>query len=149
MLPQVEFITPIWNVSDVPASLRWFETIGWKRTFTWNEEGMIEDMQDRDDNGVADYAGIGSGQVQVFLCLNAQGSRGGPAPMYAQSNSEETGGCWLSIWMATPEDLQAVFNAAESANLDIIMKMTDQPWGSREFRLLHPDGHTLRINAVL
>ena len=46
MLPQIEFITPILNVSDVPASIAWFEKIGWGRTFTWNNGGVIEDMAD-------------------------------------------------------------------------------------------------------
>lgn len=34
-------ITPILNVSDVPASLAWFERLGWTRSFSWNGAGMI------------------------------------------------------------------------------------------------------------
>ncbi len=149
LLPQIEFITPILNVSNVPESLKWFEQIGWRRTFTWNHAGIIEDMADRDDNGEADFAGVGSGQVQVFLCLNAQGSRGGPSPMLVNAPTDETGGCWISLWVATTADLDVLHSAALGSNMNVILGMTDQPWGSREFRLLHPDGHTLRINAVL
>ncbi len=149
MLPQIEFITPILNVSSVPESISWFEKIGWRRTFTWNCGGVIEDMADRDDNGVADFAGVGSGQVQVFLCLDAQGSRGGQWPMHVNSNDDESGGNWISVWASTPMDLEKLHQAAVENGLKVVLPVTDQPWGSREFRLMHPDGHILRINAVL
>ena len=148
MLPQIEFITPILNVSDVPESIVWFEKIGWQRTFTWNSGGVIEDMADRDDNGVADFAGVGSGQVQIFLCLDAQGSRSGNWPMHTKAN-DDIGGNWISIWASTPQDLEELHRAAIDSGLQIILPITDQPWGSREFRLQHPDGHILRINVVL
>jgi len=147
--PQIEFITPILNVSDVPASLLWFEKIGWSRTFTWNRGGVIEDMEDSDDNGVADFAGVGSGEVQIFLCLNAQGSRGGKWPMHVNSNADESGGNWISLWVSTPSDLQELYEKAIENGMQIVLPLTDQPWGSREFRLMHPDGHILRLNAVL
>ena len=35
-------ITPILNVINVPGSIAWFEKLGWKRGFTWNDGGMIE-----------------------------------------------------------------------------------------------------------
>jgi uncharacterized glyoxalase superfamily protein PhnB len=149
VLPQIEFITPILNVSDVPQSLRWFEKLGWSRTFTWNHAGMIEDQADADDNGVADFAGVGSGNVQIFLCLNGQGARGGPAPMFAASNPDEWGGSWISVWTAGVQELQALFDAAVANQMNIVLELTDQPWGSREFRVMHPDGHILRINALL
>jgi uncharacterized glyoxalase superfamily protein PhnB len=150
MLPKIEFITPILNVSDVPASIAWFEKIGWTRTFTWNFAGMIEDMADADDNGVADFAGVGSGAVQIFLCLNSQGSRGGSMPLQIQNNnSNETGGTWISVWASSTDDLAKLYQAAIDNKMQIILELTDQPWGTREFRLMHPDGHTLRMNAVL
>ena len=149
MLPQIEFITPILNVSDVPASIAWFEKIGWGRTFTWNNGGVIEDMADWDDNGVADFAGVGSGKVQIFLCLNAQGSRGGKWPLHVSSNEEERGGNWISVWASTPTDLQQLYETALKHGMQIVLPLTDQEWGSREFRIMHPDGHILRFNVVL
>lgn len=38
----IKGITPVLNVSDVPRSLAWFESLGWKRGFTWNDGGIIE-----------------------------------------------------------------------------------------------------------
>ena len=47
----IKGITPILSVSDVPASLAWFESLGFKRGFTWNEGGMIEGADDRTAHG--------------------------------------------------------------------------------------------------
>jgi uncharacterized glyoxalase superfamily protein PhnB len=137
LLPEIEFITPILNVSNVPKSLRWFEQIGWRRTFTWNHAGVIEEMQDSDDNGIADFAGIGSGNVQIFLCQDGQGSRG------------EGLGSWISVWVPDTKGLDLLYHAALENGMNVILGVTDQPWGAREFRLMHPDGHVLRINAFL
>ena len=74
MLPQIEFITPILNVSDVPESI---------------------------------------------------------------------------AWASTPQDLEKLYQAAVENEIKIELPVTDQPWGAREFRIMHPDGHILRINVVL
>ena len=47
----IKGVTPVLNVSDVPASLVWFESLGWKRGFTWNDGGMIEGAGDRNADG--------------------------------------------------------------------------------------------------
>jgi hypothetical protein len=73
---ELEHVTPVLNVSSVPESMAWFESLGWKRSFSWNQAGMIEDAGDRDGDGEADYGGVVSGRVTLFLCQNAQGSRG-------------------------------------------------------------------------
>ena len=106
-------------------------------------------MADWDDNGVADFAGVGSGPVQIFLCLDAQGSRGGKWPMHVNSNDDESGGNWISLWVSTPQDLEKLHQTAVENEMKIVLPVTDQPWGAREFRLMHPDGHILRINVVL
>ena len=32
-------LTTVLNVSNVAASLEWFEALGWERGFTWDDEG--------------------------------------------------------------------------------------------------------------
>jgi hypothetical protein len=54
----------------------------------------------------------------------------------------------IKILLPQIEFITPILNVSRN-NMNVILGMTDQPWGSREFRLLHPDGHTLRINAVL
>jgi catechol 2,3-dioxygenase-like lactoylglutathione lyase family enzyme len=56
----VRSVRPILNVSDVRATLAWFEQLGWKTTFVWHDG----------------FAGIGYGDdVEIFLCPDGQGSR--------------------------------------------------------------------------
>ena len=47
----IKGITPVLNVSDVPKTLAWFESLGWERGFTWNDGGMIEGAGDRSAPG--------------------------------------------------------------------------------------------------
>ncbi len=139
-------INPILNVASVSESLAWFEKLGWSRTFTWNDTGMIRDAAESSDHGPATFAGVGAGEVEIFLCLNAQGSRGRP-PQYA--SDEHTGGVWLQVWLKSPASVDAAHALALRHGLTINAAPADKPWGVRECHLTHPDGHTLRLAARL
>ena len=54
----IKGVTPVLNVSDVPRSLAWFESLGWKRGFTWNDGGMIEGAGDRTARGDAHVGSV-------------------------------------------------------------------------------------------
>jgi catechol 2,3-dioxygenase-like lactoylglutathione lyase family enzyme len=144
----VRAITPILNVSDVPASIRWFEKLGWRRCFSWNEGGMIEGGADSNAHGPAHFAGVGAGEVEIFLCKDGQGSRGGPAPQHL-SGDDDTGGVWMSWWLPSPKDVDHVHALALREGVTVAWPPTDEPWGVRECRIMHPDGHTFRISAGL
>lgn len=143
-------ITPILNVSDVPASLAWFESLGWNRSFTHNDGGMIEAAADRDRNGPAAFAGLFAGhaghEVQVFLCRDGQGSRGTIRPRWP--GDDATDGTWMSWWLDSVESLEAMHRTCLERGLDVTMPPTDEPWGVREFHLRHPDGHMFRVSAM-
>ncbi len=142
----VRHITPILNVSDIPSSIRWFESIGWRRCWTHNAGGMIRDAGDRDASGPATFAAVGSGEVEIFLCQNAQGSRGGPWPA-SQMSDDRFGGVWMSWWVRTVAELDDVHDRATRLGMTIGRPPTDEPWGVREFWLVHPDGHVFRVSA--
>jgi hypothetical protein len=36
---RLESLTPILDVSDLGASLEWFEALGWERGFAWGADG--------------------------------------------------------------------------------------------------------------
>jgi hypothetical protein len=78
----VKNLTPILNVSDVPASFAWFELLGWKRAFSWNEGGMIECAGDRNASGEASFGSVCCGEATIFLCHGGQGSRGTIQPKF-------------------------------------------------------------------
>lgn len=146
-------ITPILNVSNVPASIAWFEKLGWRRCFSWNEGGMIPAAADQNEHGPAHFAGVGSGEVEIFLCKDRQGSRGTPPDLAAIARSnhcidnDNTGGVWLSWWLKTPAEVDAAYHLALKHNFAVVWPPTDEPWGVRECRIVHPDGHTFRISA--
>jgi hypothetical protein len=148
-------ITPILNVSSVPDSIAWFEKLGWKRCFTWNDGGMIAAAADSNHAGPAQFASVGSGEVEIFLCRNGQGSRGTPpdpaaiARARGRIDNDDTGGVWLSWWVKTPAEVDAAHALALKHNIAVVWPPTDEPWGVRECRIVHPDGHTFRISAHL
>ena len=138
-------ITPILNVADIGASLAWFEQLGWQRCWTWNAAGMIDNAVDANDAGPASFAAVGSGECAIFLCRNAQGSRGGPLPRHVRD--DDTGGVWMSWSLATPAEVDAVHTLAVQHGVTIMRPPTDEPWGCRECHIRHPDGHTFRVSA--
>jgi catechol 2,3-dioxygenase-like lactoylglutathione lyase family enzyme len=126
----VEKITPILNVSNIGESFAWFEALGWQKKWDWGEPPT--------------FGAVGCGKVEIFLCVNGQGSRGGPESRHAD---DETGGVWMSWWVASPAEVDAAHSLAIAKGLTVTWPPTDEPWGVREFHLRHPDGHTFRVSA--
>ena len=120
----VRSVRPILNVSDVRESLAWFEQLGWKATFVWDD----------DEDGEANFGGTGWGEdVEIFLCRNGQGER--PT--------------WVSWFLDALDEVDAMHARAVELGLDVTQPPTDEPWGVREFHLRHPDGHTFRVGAFI
>ena len=120
---RVDGITPILNVSDVKASLAWFEALGWERGLVWDEQGFGADDPT--------FASIRSGKAEIFLCLDDQGTR----PV------------WMSWFLPGREDLDAAYARARELGYEISRPPLDEPWGIREFHLRHPDGHIFRVGC--
>ena len=138
-------VTPILNVSDVPASLAWFESLGFRRGFTFNDGGMIEGAADRDGSGPASFASVCAGQVELFLCRDGQGLRGGKPPL--PGSDDDAGATWMSLWLRAPAEVDEAFRRAVAAGVTVVEPPRDEPWGVRELRLAHPDGHVFRVSA--
>jgi uncharacterized glyoxalase superfamily protein PhnB len=130
----VRAVTPILNVSDVPASLERFALVGWEVSFTYpagdEEPG---------------FAAVCSSDAQIFLCRDGQGSRDGRRP--AHPGDDDTGGVWMSWWLDTPADVDSAHARAVANGLEVTGPPTDEPWGVREFHLRHPDGHMFRVGS--
>jgi len=122
---KVDHLTPILNVSNVAASLEWFEALGWERGFTWDDEGGMRSSKPT-------FASIQAGDAsEIFLCLNDQGAR----PV------------WMSWFLPNRDAFEAAHKRAVELGYDISMPPTDEPWNMREFHLRHPDGHTFRVST--
>jgi uncharacterized glyoxalase superfamily protein PhnB len=130
----VHGVTPILNVSSVVDSIAWFERFGWRRGFTWP-----------DGDAAPNFGSVCSDKAEIFLCHGAQGSRGTVMPRFP--GDDATDGVWMSWWVSTPAEVDAMHATALQNGMIVTHPPTDEPWGVREFHLRHPDGHTFRVSA--
>lgn len=126
-----KIINPILNVSDIEQSFAWFEKLGWSKCWDWGSPPT--------------FGSVGSGECEIFLCLNGQGGRGrsnlnvtrGVAGAEAADH-----GVWMTIWV---EDVDAAHRRCQEHGIEVTYPPTDEPWHAREMHVRHPDGHVLRI----
>jgi len=133
----VRNVTPILNVSNVEASVDWFGKLGWRVGFLWPNDGK----------GGATFGSVCSEKAEIFLCLGAQGSRGTIMP--SSPGDDHTDGVWMSWWVDSPAEVDALHASALKQGLIVTYPPTDEPWSVREFHLRHPDGHMFRVSAGL
>src|SRR4026207_781326 len=89
-------LTPILNVSDLPETFAWFEELGWKKHWDWGESPA--------------FGAVTCGSSEIFLCRNGQGTRGGPMP--TEPRDSQAGSAWMSWWLETPAEVDAVYELA-------------------------------------
>lgn len=146
----VQSVTPVLNVSSIGDSFAWFETLGWNRGFSWNQGGMIgsgANALGANENGPASFGSVCSYHATIFLCHGGQGARGTILPRFP--GDEMTDGVWMSWWMDSPADVDALHQTAVDYGMTVSCPPADKPWGVREFHLRHPDGHMFRVSAGL
>ncbi|MEO0647532.1 MAG: bleomycin resistance family protein [Cyanobacteria bacterium J06650_10] len=131
----VQYITPILNVSNLAESIQWFEKLGWQKLWDWGDPPT--------------FGAVGAGEQEIFLSLNSQGGQGkGDNKQTFGPNGDETKdkGVWLSIFV---EDVDKVHATATAANIEVVFPPTNLPWNIRECHLRHPDGHVFRIGKII
>ena len=146
----VRSVTPVLNVSSVGESFAWFEALGWRRGFSWNQAGLIGDETNAagaNEHGEAGFGSVCSGAATIFLCCGGQGSRGTIMPRFP--GDDETDGVWMTWWMDSPADVDRLHSIALEKGMTVTYPPTDEPWGVRECHLRHPDGHMFRVSAGL
>ena len=144
----IEKITPVLNVRDIGQSFTWFEHLGWKRSFSWNDAGLIGDGESAaaaNEHGPAGFGGVCSDEVTLFLCCGGQGPRGTALP--APADTEPTDGVWMTWWVSSKEEVDRLYDIAVANQMTVTHPPTDEPWGVREFHLRHPDGHVFRVSC--
>ena len=123
-------LTPIMNVSNIIESFAWFERLGWKKGWEWDDPPT--------------FGAVCSGECEIFLSQDGQGGRG-KSDLATTKGSGELGdkGVWMSIWV---DDVDAVYRHCLEQGLEITLPPTDEPWRVREMHVRHPDGHVFRIS---
>ncbi|MGH7561844.1 MAG: bleomycin resistance family protein [Gemmatimonadales bacterium] len=130
---KAQAVNPILNVSSMEESFAWFEKLGWQKSWSWGDP--------------VEFAAVISDKVEIFLCLNCQGTRSTTKPRHPFDG--ETGGTWLSLWVSSPKEVDEVHALAVKNEIEVTFPPNDMPWSVREFHVRHPDGHTFRIGAGL
>jgi catechol 2,3-dioxygenase-like lactoylglutathione lyase family enzyme len=128
---RVQGLTPILNVSNLADSFAWFAKLGWEKNWDWGDP--------------PGFGCVKNGDCEIFLCVDGQGSRGGPAPRHLWD--DDTGGTWITWWVNSPEEVDDAHTLALREHVTITVPPMDMPWGVRECHVRHPDGHTFRISA--
>ena len=130
---KVSFITPILNVSDIVASFKWFESLGWSVGFQWGEP--------------VGFGSVCCGESEIFLCQDGQGGRGKGANKTTSGDGERSDkGVWMSLWVDSVDDAHQL---CQQAGIEITFPPTDMPWNVREMHIRHPDGHVFRVGKGL
>ena len=144
---KIHSITPILNVTSVPDSILWFERLGFARSFTHNQGGMIDAAELQNADGPATFGGLCAGEAQLFLCQDGQGLRGGKPARF--DGDDDVGANWMSLWLGSPAEVDEAHALAVANGVTVLWPPTDEPWGVRECRIMHPDGHVFRLGAGL
>jgi uncharacterized glyoxalase superfamily protein PhnB len=63
------------------------------------------------------------------------------------SGDENTGSVWMTWWVSSPAEVDAIHSLALENGMIVTQPPTDEDWNVREFHLRHPDGHTFRVSA--
>lgn len=75
-----------------------------------------------------DFGCVERDEVEIFLCHGAQGQPG----------------TWMSVFVRDVDDL---YEELTASGANIPAPPEDKPWGMREFLVVDPDGHTLRMGT--
>src|SRR5258708_36787586 len=100
---KVKRLTPILNVSNIGESFAWFEKLGWQKGWDWGDPPT--------------FGGVCSGESEIFLCQDGQGSRGGPTPRHL--GDDDTGGAWMTCGVASPAEGAAAHAPAVEQGLTV------------------------------
>ena len=132
---QAKALNPILNVSCMVESFAWFEKLGWKESWAWDDPPT--------------FGGVCSGECGIFLSLNGQGGRGkgdNTATFGPEGDRSADKGVWISVWV---DDVDAEYRNCATQGLEVMWPPTGHPWGVREMHVRHPDGHIFRISQSL
>lgn len=104
---------PILYSRDVAKSIKYYtEVLGFEDSWEWGSP--------------TDFGGVVKDDVEIFFCLNAQGSPG----------------TWIAIIV---DDVDAYFKIIDEKGAKIISAPESIEWNMREMLVEDPDGHIIRF----
>ena len=117
---QLHGIQPVLQVADVPATIAYYQSLGFELDFIAGDPPAM--------------ARVSSGDR-----TNAGAARFRIAPIGA-SGARPDRGCY---WIHVGHDLDGLFAKLAAQGIDVVAPPTTQPWGLRDFRVRDPDGNLM------
>jgi uncharacterized glyoxalase superfamily protein PhnB len=121
---QAKTITPNLTVDDLPASIRFFEGLGFAIEERWEEGGTL--------NGVM---------------LRAGGAHIGLSQDDWKKGRDRKKGVGTRIFIETGQNIDELAARARQAGVKLDAEPHDTPWGSRAFEATEPSGFKLTISS--
>ncbi len=119
-------LTPALTVADLDVSLAWYcDVVGFVVVEKWEDDGKI--------SGVI----VEAGRVRLFLVQDD----------FAKGRERDKG-AGFRFFCATAQDVDQLADAIRSRGGSLEQDPTDQPWGSRSFDLVDPDGFRMTITSL-
>jgi uncharacterized glyoxalase superfamily protein PhnB len=125
-------IIPTLRYTNAPAAIDWLcQTFGFAQNAVYKaEDGSIAHAQ----------LTLGGGMVMLGSARDDEHSHSFKSP-------EELGGVETrSVYIVVP-DADAVFTRAQAAGATVIRAVYDTPYGSREFSVKDPEGHSWSVGT--
>jgi catechol 2,3-dioxygenase-like lactoylglutathione lyase family enzyme len=109
---------PILTVSDLPATRRFYEGLGFSQTYQFPSEGE------------PGYVSMSRGASSIGL-----------------GTGDDPDGERFAYWVYV-EDVDATVEAMRAAGTEVVAEPEDQPWGERVARVRAPDGTLVYLGAA-
>jgi uncharacterized glyoxalase superfamily protein PhnB len=120
-MSNIESLAPIFPVRDLSRALDFYQKIGFKTEFLWEDPPS--------------YAVLSAGeQAGLHLSLMAPGHRGRQTK---------------SLLYLFVRDVDGIYRACLDAGISPYVEIGDRDYGMRDFELLDPDGNQLTIGTSL
>jgi uncharacterized glyoxalase superfamily protein PhnB len=125
-------IIPALRYRDAPAAMEWLcRVLGFEKHVVYsNPDGTIAHAE----------LTLGGGMVMLGSGKDDEHSRRFKSP--DELNGVETGGSYVVV-----ADADAAYARAQAAGAQIARPLQDMPYGSREFAVKDPEGHTWGVGT--
>jgi uncharacterized glyoxalase superfamily protein PhnB len=125
-------VIPAMRYKDAPAAIEWLtRVLGFERRAVYDgPNGSV---------GHAELA-LGNGMIMLGSEKDDEHARRFKAPM-------ETGGVETRSVYLVVADVNAVYARTQAAGAQVIRPIADTPYGSREFTVLDPEGHSWSVGT--
>ena len=125
-------VIPAFRYRDAPAAIEWLcNVLGFTRHAVY--EGASGEINH------AELA-LGGGMIMLGSMKDDEHGRRFKAP--AELGGTETGSAYIVV-----PDADAVYARAQAAGATIVRPLQDMPYGSREFAVSDPEGHTWSVGT--